>query len=198
MNLLSETLPALALALEPGKPDVLNRAPAPPDAPLMPAQAARTAIRDGLLLTGLGAASLAIGGPAMAFSTMVGTNLGYPFACRSTDAAPDRRFFTLISGGVALQLAALAFPPLRGLLGLPQAFSILEVAGFAAGMGLPWATAGVTGGVAADEVIVRKGNGTVAVSKVTDVRLQRRTTHVRAPISRTGVADHVRKMEVMR
>ena len=198
VNLLSETLPALALALEPGKPDVLNRAPAPPDAPLMPARAARTAIRDGLLLTGLGAASLAIGGPAMAFSTMVGTNLGYPFACRSTDAAPDRRFFTLISSGVALQVAALAFPPLRGVLGLPQAFSLLEVAGFAAGMGLPWVTAGVMGGVSADEVIVRKGNGAVAVSRVAELRSQRRTTHVRAPISRAVAADHVRKMEVMR
>ena len=158
VNLLSETLPALALVLEPGRPDVLDRAPAPPDTPLMPAKAARTAIRDGLLLTGLGAASLAIGGPAMAFSTMVGTNLGYPFVCRSTDTAPDRRFFALISSGVALQAAALAFPPLRGLLGLPQAFSLLEVAGFAGGLLLPWAV----GAARSDDLIVRRGVASAA------------------------------------
>ena len=174
VNLLSETLPALALVLEPGNPDVLNRAPAPPDGPLMPAAAARTAIRDGLLLSGLGAASLAIGGPAMAFSTMVGTNLGYPFACRSTDSAPDRRFFSLISGGVALQVAALAFPPLRGVLGLPQAFSVLEIVGFAAGIGVPWVTAGLTAGVATDEIIVRKGNGAVAMAGTTALTSQHR------------------------
>jgi Ca2+-transporting ATPase len=162
VNLLSETLPALALALEPGKPDVLDRAPAPPDAPLLPAPAQRTAIRDGLLLTGLGAAGLVIGGPAVAFSTMVGTNLGYPFACRSTDAAPDRRFFTFIGSGVALQLVALAFPPLRAVLGLPQAFSLLEVGGFAAGIVLPWAGAPAAG----DQIIVRYGNGALAPSNL--------------------------------
>ena len=166
VNLLSETLPALALALEPGQPDVLDRAPAPPDAPLMPPPAVRGAIRDGLLLTGLGATALAVGGPAVAFSTMVGTNLGYPFACRSQDSVPGRRFFALISSGAALQLVALAFPPLRAVLGLPQAFSLLEVGGFAAGVLLPW----VGGHTVREEIIVRQERTPPA-----DVRSRRNT-----------------------
>jgi hypothetical protein len=89
----------------------------------------------------------------MAFSTMVGADLGYPFACRSDDSAPGQRFVALISGAVALQVAALAFPPLRAVLGLPRALSLLEVGGFAAGLLLPWATAPRAGG----ELIVRPG-----------------------------------------
>jgi hypothetical protein len=136
----------------------------------------------------------------MAFSTMVGTNLGYPFACRSPDTAPDRRFFSLISGGVALQVAALAFPPLRGVLGLPRAFSFLEIVGFAAGVGIPWVTAGLTAG--ADDVIVRQGNGAAAMSSIVAVRSHQRrigrATRGRAGISHTAAADLVRQMEVVR
>jgi hypothetical protein len=64
-------------------------------------------------------------------------------------------------------------------------------------MGLPWATAGMTAGVASDEVIVRKGNGAVAPSGVSDLRSRRRAPRARAPIGRTVVANQVRKMEVM-
>ena len=200
VNLLSETLPALALALEPGKPDVLDRAPAPPDAPLLPAAAQRTALRDGLLLTGLGAATLAIGGPAMAFSTMVGTNLGYPFTCRATDAAPGRRFFTLIGSGVVLQVAALAFPPLRAVLGLPQAFSAVEAAGFVVGMGLPWAMAGTSRG----DVIARSGNGALVLTgarprhaRIRNISATRMQGTVGAAPSSAAAADVHREREVI-
>jgi hypothetical protein len=55
LNLISDTLPAMALALESAQDDVLRRPPAPPDAPLFEPAARRLAMRDGLGMAALGA-----------------------------------------------------------------------------------------------------------------------------------------------
>jgi Ca2+-transporting ATPase len=154
LNLLSDSLPALALALEPAHGDVLARPPAPPGAPLVPPESRGVVVRDGLLLAGLAGGSLGLAGPAVAFSALAGAELGYALACRSPGTRPDGQFLGLLGGTAVLHAAALVVPPLRTLLGLPAALSALELAGFGAGIVLPWAISGSRHG----DVIVRRGS----------------------------------------
>lgn len=124
INLLTDTLPALALALEPGDPEVLDRPPAPPQAPLLPASSVRRIGRDGLAMAGLGALGWAAGGRPLAFSALTAAQLGYVLACRAPHSARGQegdggRFALLVGSGAVLQLMALTAPPLRQLLGLP-------------------------------------------------------------------------------
>ncbi|MBN1205419.1 MAG: cation-transporting P-type ATPase [Myxococcaceae bacterium] len=150
LNLLTDTLPGVALSLEPGNPDVLDRPPAPPDAPLLPPPVLRLVVRDGLLMAGLGAAGMALGGPPLAFGVLTATQIGYASACRAAHATwrPARggspRFMMLIGGAVALQVVALTFPPLRSILGLP-ALSVWSVGGLATGLVLPRLVSGQPG-----------------------------------------------------
>jgi len=138
INLITDTWPAMALALEPAWSDVLDRPPAPPDAPLLGPGMLQAVARDGALLAAMGGVGYALGGPAMAFSTLMGAQLGYTGVCRSPEAAPDSRFLALVGTAVGLQVATLAVPPLRLLLGLPALATAGEVAGFAAGLAVPW------------------------------------------------------------
>jgi Ca2+-transporting ATPase len=153
INLLSDTLPALALALEPARPEVLDRAPAPPDAPLLDARARRSVTRDGLALAALGGGAFALGGRPLVFSAFCGAELGYALTCRDPGAPPDARFLVLLGSGAALHLAAITLPPLRALLGLPGRVTALELGGFAAGLALPAGLAWL----GRDELIVRQG-----------------------------------------
>jgi Ca2+-transporting ATPase len=153
INLLTDTLPALALALEPANGDVLARAPAPPDAPLLDAQARGVLLRDGLALAGLGAVALAAGGPPLVFSLFGGAELGYAMRCRAPGSGPpNAAFWGWLGAGAALHLAALTVPPVRVMLGLPRTLTALELAGFAGGLILPWATSAR----GRDEIIVRR------------------------------------------
>jgi Ca2+-transporting ATPase len=153
LNLLSDTVPALALATEPAVGDVLSRPPAPPDAPLVTRSATREALRDGLWIAGLGAASQLVAGPAAAFSGLTGAQLGYTMTCRSPQSPPDTRFLALLGGTAGLHLAAITLPPLRRALRLPAALSPLELGAFGVGFLLPW----VVARSARDQVIVRHG-----------------------------------------
>lgn len=151
INLLTDTVPALALALEPGRPDILARGPSAPDAPLLAPDAGRRIVRDGLALAGLGLGALALGGPAAAFATLTSAELGYTFLCRATDAPPSPRFRQLMGVAGGLQLATLVVPPLRTVLGMPGPPSLFEAAGFVGGFVVPWLLA------PEDGVIVRRG-----------------------------------------
>nr|QKW93838.1 cation-transporting P-type ATPase [Vitiosangium cumulatum] len=143
LNLLTDTLPGIALALEPGDPDILDRPPAPPDAPLLSGAVTRSILRDGLLLAGVGAVGWMLGGPPLAFGTLTAAQLGYAAVCRAPRRArspglaqADLRFTAFVGGGAALQLAALTVPPLRRILGMPTP-SPLSLGGFAVGLVLP-------------------------------------------------------------
>jgi Ca2+-transporting ATPase len=153
LNLLSDSVPAIALATEPADGDVLARPPARPDAPLVPPESYGDIARDGLQMVGLAAVSQAIGGPAAAFSALTGAQLGYALACRAPGSPPDERFLKLLGGTAALHLGAICFPPLRAALRLPIALSPLEVAAFGAGFLFPQ----VTNRAARDSVVVRRG-----------------------------------------
>ena len=87
INLLTDTFPGLALALEPGDPEVLDRPPAPPDKPLLDRAGVRRLFRDGLVMAGLGGGGMVLGGGPLAFSTLIGAQLGYAQVCR----APQHR-----------------------------------------------------------------------------------------------------------
>ncbi len=163
INVLSDTLPALALAWEPGRPDILDRGPAPPNAPLLSPSTQRAVVRDGLALAALGGAGLWLGGPATAFATLSGAEIGYTFACRAPGRGPDGNFLQLVGGTIGLQLATFAVPPLRLLLGMPALPSLVEIGGFAIGLALPAAVA-ETG---RDITIVRRG---VVVARPTNAQ----------------------------
>lgn len=150
INLLTDTIPALALALEPGRPDVLARAPMRPDAPLLDAESLRGVVRDGLLLSGVGLGAYLVGGPGPAFATLAAAELGYTLLCRAPETQASPRFTRMMGLAGGVQVAALALPPLRSLLGLPVTPSWLEVAGVGAGLLVPWT-------LAPDSVIVRRG-----------------------------------------
>jgi P-type Ca2+ transporter type 2C len=152
INLLTDTLPALALALEPGDPSVLERPPADPAAPLLSAEGQRQIARDGALIAASGAAGWLIGGPPVAFSALVGSQLAYAGVCRAPGSQMNTRFAELVGSAVALQSAALASHPLRRVLGL-DAPSSLEAAGFVIDLLAPSIIRRVFGG----EVIERFG-----------------------------------------
>jgi Ca2+-transporting ATPase len=155
LNLLSDSLPALALALEPGRGDELERPPPAPTAPLVSADDWRQAMRHGALLAAIGSAGLAFGGGAGAFSALAGAELGYALACRRRGGAPDARFVRFLGGAVALHATALALPPLRAALALPRLASLGELACFGAGLAAPALVFRAT----RDLVIVRRGAG---------------------------------------
>ncbi|MGE0520196.1 MAG: cation-translocating P-type ATPase [Candidatus Binatia bacterium] len=183
LNLLSDTLPAVALTREQASGDVLGRPPAPPNAPLVDAHGRRAVVRDGLALAGLGMLSHLTGGPQLVFSTLGGAELGYALACRPSNEPVDPSFGRWLGAAAVLHLGALTFPPLRGLLGLHGGVRALELAGFAVGAVLPWAAVRFT----ADDRIVRPGRdlrrrqpaGAAAGQRVPrSARAARRSVHV--------------------
>jgi P-type Ca2+ transporter type 2C len=148
INMLTDTLPALALALERGARSVLARPPAAPSAPLFTPAQKRAIGRDGTILSLAGAAGVLVGGPPLAFGTLAGAQLAYTLVCRAPGEPLSPRFATLVGGTAAVQLAGVTLPPLRALLGLSGS-GALPLAGFTAGFALPW----LTGRLGSDEIV---------------------------------------------
>ena len=146
LNLFSEALPALGLAFEPGEPDVLDRGPGRPDAPLLDGDARQRILRDGFRLAGLATGALVTGGPAAAFATLAGAQIGYAATCRADGRPPGRDFLSFVGSAVGLQAVTLVVPTLRTVLGLPAAASFAEFAGFGFGLAVPalvWSRSGL-------------------------------------------------------
>jgi Ca2+-transporting ATPase len=151
LNLLTDTLPGLALALAPGDPEVLDRGPAPPGAPLLPAPLLRPIVRDGLLMSALGAAGFLTGAAPGAFGALSGAQLAYTTVCQAPGPGPDPLFLKLVGGSIGVQLLSLVVSPVRAALGLPGAAG-REVLLFLLGLVLPWFAGRLDG-----EVIIRRG-----------------------------------------
>jgi Ca2+-transporting ATPase len=151
INLLTDTLPALALALEPGDPSVLDRPPAPPGAPILGVTGQNRVLRDGAWMAITGGAATLVGGRGLGFGVLSGVQLAYTVQCRAAGTPWSSRFRGLVGGTVLAQAGALGFPPLQRLLA-PGA-SVLPLGGFALGFTLPWLMGRLSGG----EVIVRTG-----------------------------------------
>jgi len=151
INLLTDVAPALALAVEPAEPAVMARPPRDPAAPMLSRGALVDISTDAgvLAATTLGVHALALArhgaGPratTLAFSTLTSAQLLHALAYRSRgereSAGTGRSVLLPVVGGtLALQLAAMALPPLRGLLGLtPLSLADWALVGAAAALPL--------------------------------------------------------------
>jgi Ca2+-transporting ATPase len=119
INLLTDTLPGLALALESsddGLDALLARPPIRPGAPILDAGDWRRVARDGAAIAAAAAVAAIAGGPLAAFGTIGATQFGYAAACRAPDAPIRPRFAAMIGGSAALHLLAVASAPVRALL----------------------------------------------------------------------------------
>jgi Ca2+-transporting ATPase len=147
INLLTDTAPAIALALERGEDDLMRRAP-PGRGLGLTAPADRRAIaRDGALMAALGQAALVVGGPGVAFAGLTGAQISYAARCRASGAPASRRLVAAVGGAAALQLAAVSVAPLRTMLGSGGPVALVA---FAVGLCAPL-LAGETG----DEIVFR-------------------------------------------
>ena len=134
INLLTDVLPALGLAMEPAAPDLMTQPPRDPQEPVIPAAEFGTLARDASLIAASAFAAQACAarlggstqsGQTVGFTSLVSAQLFYAFACRSRRgsilsgrAAPSNPFFFGALGcAFAAQGAALFIPGFRNLFG---------------------------------------------------------------------------------
>jgi Ca2+-transporting ATPase len=135
INLLSDILPGLALALEPPEPDVMSAAPRDPAEPVLKnSDLGRIATESAALSAGaLAAYGYGLGqyGPGvhagtLAFTTLVSAQLLHAVSCRSDrhsvlgqeSLPPNPYLTTALGASYGLQAMAFLIPGLRNLLGL--------------------------------------------------------------------------------
>src|SRR5215471_5287279 len=136
INLLSDVVPALALAMEPAAPGLMTRPPRDPQEPVIPAAELGSLARDaGLIAASAFAAQAAAArlrgsgqsAQTVGFSSLVAAQLFYAFACRSRRGSvlgdPQLPSNPLLLGSIgasfAAQAAVLFVPGLRNLFGPP-------------------------------------------------------------------------------
>ncbi len=136
INLLTDTLPGLALALEPMNGGLLDRPPARPNAPLLDRRDWNRVARDGAAIAGVSGVAAVLGGPLAAFATIGATQFGYATACRAPDRPLGGRFAAMIGGSAALHLLAVTSAPARGVLRI-RGSSPVALISFAAGICAP-------------------------------------------------------------
>jgi Ca2+-transporting ATPase len=143
INLLSDVVPALALAMEPAAPDLMTRPPRHPQEPVIPAAELGALARDASLIAASAFAAQAaaawLGGSeqsrqTVGFSSLVAAQLFYAFACRSGRGSvladlrlpADPLLLGSIAASFAAQAAVLFVPGLRNPFGPP--LSIVDFA----------------------------------------------------------------------
>lgn len=154
INLLTDVFPAIALSAEPAEPDILQRPPRDPAAPIIQRSDFRRYARESLLMTGstlfaygYGRMRYGAGGQAstLAFHTLVSAQLLHAVVCRSDTHGvfsrahlPANRYLqAAIGGSFALQALAGLFPPLRSLLGITP-LGVIDFAVVGAGAVVPF------------------------------------------------------------
>ena len=134
INLLTDVLPALGLAMEPAAPDLMTRPPRDPQEPIISAAEFGTLARDASLIAASAFAAQACAsrlggstqsGQTVGFNSLVSAQLFYAFACRSRRGSilsgralpPNPLFLGALAGAFAAQTAALFIPGFRNLFG---------------------------------------------------------------------------------
>jgi Ca2+-transporting ATPase len=134
INLLTDVLPALGLAMEPAAPDLMTRPPRDPQEPVISGAEFGTLARDASLIAASAFAAQACAarfggstqsGQTVGFNSLVSAQLFYAFACRSRRGSllsgrahpPNPFFFGALGCAVAAQGAALFIPGFRNLFG---------------------------------------------------------------------------------
>jgi Ca2+-transporting ATPase len=134
INLLTDILPALGLAMEPAAPDLMARPPGDASEPVMSGAELGALTRDAGLMAASAFAGQAAAarfgnsgaaGQTVGFSSLVAAQLFYGFACRSRRGsssrgqplAPNPFFLGAVGIAFAAQLAALFLPGFRSLFG---------------------------------------------------------------------------------
>jgi Ca2+-transporting ATPase len=135
INLLSDVLPALGLALEPAESGVLEQKPRAPDEPMLSRQDMAVLAREGTMIAagalgayGLGMARQGEAARAgtMSFTSLVGGQLLHALTSRSAHAGlfgaeplpANRPLAAALLGSAGLQVALLVVPALRRFMGL--------------------------------------------------------------------------------
>jgi Ca2+-transporting ATPase len=152
LNLLTDILPAIGLAEEPGEPGVMQRPPRDPVAPLVNRADLLQFAREAAVLAGgsLGAwayGTARYGGGAragtIAFDTAVAGQVLHALLCRSARgtvlgrrAPPNPSLAAGLAGAAALQVLAHLVPGLRRMLDLAP-LGPIDLLAIAAGAGLP-------------------------------------------------------------
>jgi P-type Ca2+ transporter type 2C len=157
INLLSDVLPALALAVEPPAPDVMLERPRDPSEPILSGPALRAIAGEAATLSAatLGAHAIALArygaGPrasTIAFTTLTAAQLVHVLGGRSGSRAgvpglsASPLMLGVVGGSLALQLAAVTAPPLQRLLGTTS-LSLLDGLLVTAGATIPLLVRGV-------------------------------------------------------
>ena len=155
INLVSDVLPGLGLALEPPEPGVMEHAPRDGDAPIVSRADVRPLATEAAILSAgaLGACTygaLRYGSASaqtrtMTFGSLVTAQLLHAFTCRSSQHTvfsaerlpPNPALTRALAASSGLQLAAFTIPALRALLGLTP-LSLLDMAVTLAGGVLPF------------------------------------------------------------
>ena len=129
VNLITDSLPALALGMEPAEPDVMDLPPRDPRSPIFTRPLLLRVIYQGLMIAGLSLAAYLTGarvspdtGHTMAFAVLAFSQLTHAFNVRSNTHSAfmrgklNRWMIPAFLSGVALQLCVLLVPFLQGLL----------------------------------------------------------------------------------
>lgn len=181
LNLATDALPAIALGLELPEPDVLDRPPHDPKAPILAASDFRRILREGSVMgvaallgyfsVGAGAGSGGARASAVAFHGITCGQLLHSLACRTErrglSAEIGRPPNAMLYGGVGatllLQLGAQLFPLTRRLLGLSPLGpgDLLRIGAIALGSSL---ANDIIGAIADREAAPPRGNGESHVS----------------------------------
>jgi Ca2+-transporting ATPase len=153
INLVTDVVPGIALALEPSDPEILERPPRDPHAPILAGAWKRIGLESGTMAGGAlatylyGIARYGPGAQAStcAFMSLTLGQLLHALGCRSPErsvldglpAASNGYFTAGLGACVGLQLLAVAFPPLRTLLRLAPV-GALDAMVIGAGAALPF------------------------------------------------------------
>lgn len=155
INLLSDVLPAVALATEPPEGNLMDQFPRDPDSPFVGNESLLRYGQEGTWLAGGALGSYLYGlarhgqgtlSSGMAFNTLMLGQLLHALTCRSrkSKAEPDQTGATssmlnlAVGGSIGLQLAANIVPALRSLLGIGRGMGLADMAVMLAGAGIPY------------------------------------------------------------